>query len=417
MKFSRLAVIAASSLLILSACGSDSDDGGSSGEGQVSAEDIATALEYVGGEEGEADSSLEPFTIGFVNGQGGVPSFAEQEAAADAAVDFVNNNLGGVDGHPLELKKCFIQAEEDGQKCAAELLENDNIHIANVGVVVFGNETLYNLIDGKFPIISTSGSTDVDTITEDVYELDGGSLTNLNSMVANAEKVGKNIAIISSNNPAAKYLMTDIILPDMKERGMKATPVYVSDTATTPDYVSALQTSGAADADSIYLLPATVAGCVSLWDAMQQVSLTKPVFAPSQCGNDPMPETTGGGPEGWTLTGINDPVFLDSPQATVVSNVMDAAGAEDQKNLGFAAKGFGDLLTITKWAKEIGYDNLSADAFQQKITDFTGPAWMVPGKIKCGANTTHIGLCGDSASNYEYKDGKWNALEPYVLSE
>jgi hypothetical protein len=146
---------------------------------------------------------------------------------------------------------------------------------------------------------------------------------------------------------------------------------------------------------------------------MKQISLTKPVLGPSQCGNDPMPEKTGGGPEGWSIAGLSDPVFLDSPQAKVVSDVMDAAGSGSVKNVGFAAKGFGDLLTITKFANAIGFDNLSPEAFTKQIKEFTGPAWMVPGDIKCGANTVQIGLCGNAASLYEYKDGKWDALPPY----
>jgi branched-chain amino acid transport system substrate-binding protein len=401
---------------VLSGCGSDSEGsaataGSSSSD---SATDVATALEYVGGEEGKADMSLEPFTIGFVNGQGSVPSFDEQEAAADAAVDFINEHLGGIDGHPVELEKCFIQAEEDGQKCAGQLLENPDIHIANMGVSVYGNATFYDLVKGKFPTIVTAAVTDADATTEDVYALDGGSLANLNGIAAGAEEAGyKKLAVIASNNPAAKYLLSEIVLPDLEKRGIDATTVYVADTATTPDYVSALQTSGAADADAIELIPATVAGCVSMYDAMQQLGLTKPVVTVTQCANDPMPEKTGGGPENWYITSLMELSLLDSPQSNVVNNVMESAGVGDKTNVGFAAKGFGDFLTITNFAKAIGYDNLSAEAFTKQIADFRGPAWMIPGNILCGGNPMQSGLCGDSAANSVYKDGKWTSLDPY----
>ncbi|CAN5131733.1 hypothetical protein BH09ACT10_BH09ACT10_01220 [soil metagenome] len=417
MKFTRLALVTAiSGALLLSACSSSDSDGGSGGEsdkGGVSAADVSTALTYVGGKEGKADSSLAPFTIGFVNGQGAVPSFPEQEKAADAAVDFINSKLGGVGGHPVELEKCFIQAEEDGQKCAGQLLDA-KVNIANVGVTVFGNATLYKLIGDKFPTIVTAAVTGPDATTKGVYAMDGGSLTNLAALADIAQNKGfKKLSIISSNNPAAKYLMSEIILPDIKARGIEATTVYLADTATTPDYVSALQTSGAAKSDAVYLLPATVAGCVSLYDGMKQISLTKPVLGPSQCGNDPMPEKTGGGPEGWSLAGLNDPVFLDSPEAKTVSDVMDAAGSGSVKNVGFAAKGFGDILTITKFANAIGFDKLTPAAFNEQIASFAGPAWMIPGTIKCGANTTQIGLCGDSASVYGFEGGKWVAGTPF----
>jgi branched-chain amino acid transport system substrate-binding protein len=419
MKVSRHALVAASGLLmigVLSGCGGDSagSDASPDAGGGVGETDVATALEYVGGEGGKADSSLEPFTIGFVNGQGAVPSFDEQEAAADAAVDFINEHLGGIDGHPVQLEKCFIQAEEDGQKCAGQLLENPDIHVANMGVSVYGNATFYELIGGKFPTVVTAAVTAADATTDSVYAFDGGSLANLNGIAAGAEEAGyEKLAVIASNNPAAKYLLSEIVLPDLESRGIDATTVYVADTATTPDYVSALQTSGAADADAIELIPATVAGCVSMYDAMKQLSLTKPVVTVTQCSNDPMPEKTGGGPENWYITSLMELGLIDSPQANVVLNVMDAAGSGAKTNVGFATKGFGDFLTITKFAKAIGYDNLSAEAFEQQIADFRGPAWMIPGDILCGGNPMQSGLCGDSAANSVFKDGEWVGLEPY----
>ncbi|CAN5262648.1 hypothetical protein BH09ACT10_BH09ACT10_26560 [soil metagenome] len=419
MKFSRLALAAAlSGALLLSACSSSDSSGGSSdpgsdSSGPITAADVATALEYVGGEGGKADSSLEPFKIGFVNNQGALPSFPEQEKAADAVVDFINSKLGGVDGHPVELVKCFIQAEEDGQKCAGQLLEAD-VPIGNLAVSVYGNATLYKLIGGKFPTIVTVSTTAPDSNTKDVYALDGGGISNLFGMVQNAKKFGDNISVIGSNNPAGKYLMDEVVVPYMKSIGIKPTVNFIADTATTPDYVSALQTSGAAKSDGIYIISAGVQGCVGLYDAMKQISLVKPVAAVSGCGNDPMPEKTGGGPEGWQITGLTTPVFIDSPQATATKNILKAAGDEAVANVGFASKGIGDLLSITKFARTIGFDKLTPEAFQEQIAAFKGPAWLVPGTIACGTNKTQISLCGNASANYEYKDGKWTLLDPYV---
>jgi branched-chain amino acid transport system substrate-binding protein len=71
------------------------------------------ALEYTGGSAGAADPSLEPVVVGYVNQEGGVPAFPEATAATEAAVEYINAELGGIGGHPLELKHCSVQAEED----------------------------------------------------------------------------------------------------------------------------------------------------------------------------------------------------------------------------------------------------------------------------------------------------------------
>ncbi|CAN5233236.1 hypothetical protein BH09ACT10_BH09ACT10_31560 [soil metagenome] len=421
MKIKQLAVVAViGGALILSACGSSDDDKASdpASVGGITAADVATALEYVGGQGGKADPSLEPFTIGFVNNQGAVPSFDEMEANADAAVAFVNDKLGGIDGHPVKLDKCYIQSEEDGQKCAAQLLGNKDIKIANLGLSVFGNKTFYDLIGGKFPVINTGAVTPADSTSKSVYNLDAGGFGAMQSVGDLAEKAGyKKLAILTTNNPAGKFLLDEIVLPDLKARGITATTAYLPDTSTTPDYVSALQTVGAKDADAIEALASGVAACVSLHDAMKQVSLVKPVIAVNACAGDPMPEKTGGGPQGWSMTGLSELVLLDTPQAKVNRNVIKAEGKEKFVNLNVGPKNFGDILTISRWAKAIGYDKLTPAAFEDQIAKFTGPAWLVPGEMKCGSNKLQIGICGGSVPNAVFEDGKWKSLEPYVTAK
>ncbi|CAN5183820.1 hypothetical protein BH09ACT10_BH09ACT10_14680 [soil metagenome] len=424
MKFTRLAFAATvSAALLLSACSSSDDgssggsDGGSAGaSGKITDKDVATALAYVGGEAGKADSSLEPFVIGFVNNQGGVPSFQEQEAAADGAVYLINNKLGGVDGHPVELKKCFIQAEEDGQKCAGQLLDA-KVSVGVLALSVFGNKSFYDLVGQKFPVINSVSVMPEDSTSKDVYALDGGGLGAMYAMAQNAEDAGyKSLAIITTSNPAGKFLLANVVLPDLKARGIAAKVAYMDEGSTTPQYVTALQTTGAATADAVQLIPSGVAGCVATYDAMKQISLVKPVVTVITCSNDPMPEKTGGGADGWILSGQSDIMEVQSAQSDTVRHAMDDQGGDKFINIGNVPKGFGDILSLVKFAKTLGYDKITPEAMNEQILAFKGPAWMIPGTIDCGANTLQPGLCGNAASNVVYKDGKWEPLEPYQMT-
>ena len=58
-----------------------------------------------------------------------MPSFPEATAGIEAAVEYVNAELGGVDGHPIELATCLVQAEEDGQRCATEMVNDDDVSV------------------------------------------------------------------------------------------------------------------------------------------------------------------------------------------------------------------------------------------------------------------------------------------------
>jgi branched-chain amino acid transport system substrate-binding protein len=380
------------------------------GSSALTAADISLALKYVGGKAGKADPSKSPVVVGFVNQQGGTPSFPELGHAADAAVAFVNDQLGGIDGHPLKLDKCIIQAEEDGQKCAAQFLSAKDIKIANFSLSVYGNATFYKTVGGKFPVLVSVAGVAADYSTPDVYELDGGGSGVLNKMALDAKTlVAKKISIISSNNPAGKFITGTVLIPQLKSLGIAATAVYISDTSTTPDYVSALQASGASGSDAVMLVPVAPAGCISLYNAMKQLGISKPVVTDFWCSNDPVPASTGGGLTGWQISSLADNPLLSSPEATAFKDAMTAYGEKSWINVGSTPRTFGDILTIVKFANAIGADNLTPEAFQKQILAFRGPMFMVPGTMKCGGNKTYVGICGDLTPGSVYKNGAWQA--------
>ena len=136
--------------LLTTAC-ADSDSGGTVAAGDEPASTAKSvsndwALEYTGGTEGEADDSLEPIVIGYVNQEGGVPAFPEATVGTEAAVEYINGELGGIGGHPLELKTCLVQAEEDGQKCGTEMVNDPSVQAVLTGVLVTGSDSLYKVI-------------------------------------------------------------------------------------------------------------------------------------------------------------------------------------------------------------------------------------------------------------------------------
>jgi branched-chain amino acid transport system substrate-binding protein len=421
--------IAASALLAAAGCSSSGHSSaqapaaaaasGSSGSASspLTSADVSLALKYVGGKAGKADPSKSPIVVGFVNQQGGIPSFPELGHAADAAVAFVNNQLGGIDGHPLKLDKCIIQAEEDGQKCAAQFLADKRIKITNFSLSVYGNATFYKTVGGRFPVLVSVAGVAADYNTPDVYELDGGGSGVLNKMARDAKSLGaKTISIISSNNPAGKFITGTVLIPQLKSLGVSAKAVYISDTSTTPDYVSALQASGASSSAAVMLVPVAPAGCISLYTAMKQLGISKPVVTDFWCSNDPVPSSTGGGPSGWRISSLADNPLLSSPEVTEFKDAMTAYGEKAWINVGSTPRTFGDILTIVKFATAIGADNLTPQAFGQQILAFHGPMFMVPGTMKCGQNKTYVGICGDETPGSVYVNGAWDATADTKLA-
>jgi branched-chain amino acid transport system substrate-binding protein len=389
----------------------DSSSGGASG-GPVSKSTIDAALHYTGGAAGAADPSKAPLVIGYTNQEGGVPSFPGQTKAVDAAVRLVNEQLGGVDGHPLKLDKCLIQAEEDGQKCASQFLADKDIKVVNLSSAVVGNAPFYRLIAGNLPVVVSVPGAAADYTTKGVYELDGGGDLTMKASSLDIQQFGaKDVAIVSSDNPAGKFIVSQVLAPAVEQLGIKTKIVYVSDSGTTPDYVSALQSVGAADAGAIYLGPATPAGCVAAYQAMQQLGIKdKHVSSTHACQGDPIPESLNGGPAGFWIRTLADSPLVDTPETNAFRDAMTSYGAKDSINAGNTQKAFSDILTITKLATTIGFDKLTPQAFTEQISSFAGPAFMVPGKLACGANKAYVGICGTATPGSTFQDGKWQAL-------
>ncbi|HEY6761212.1 MAG TPA: ABC transporter substrate-binding protein [Baekduia sp.] len=369
------------------------------------------ALKFTGGKAGKADASLPPVEIGFANQSGSTPAYPEYIGAATAAVQLINDHLGGIDGHPVKLDKCIIQSEEDGQKCAAEFLANPNIHIANFSLASNGNASFYKTVGGKFPVIVSVAASGADYTTPHVYELDGGGDGVLNALSANAKSQGaKSVAIISSDNPAGKFATGKVLIPQLAKLGIKSKAIYISDTATTPDFASALQAGGAAKADLVVLIPPGAPQCVSTYDAMKQLGIKKNVVTTYSCYGDPMPEHTGGGPAGWNMYGFGTNQRIDNPQTKLFKGSMEAAGQSKDTYIGSTFKTFGDLLAMARWGNDLGYDNITPAGFEKEIKAWTGPAFMVPGQIHCGHHPVYVGICGDSAEGSTYENGAWKSL-------
>ena len=87
-------------------------------------------IDYTGATPGEATG--EPLKIGYVNQES---VFPENTVGIEAAIEYVNTELGGFGGRPGELVKCEIIAEEDGTKCGTEMLNNDEVSFVLTGTL------------------------------------------------------------------------------------------------------------------------------------------------------------------------------------------------------------------------------------------------------------------------------------------
>jgi len=383
------------------------------------------ALDYVGATEAKAASG-DPITIGYVNGEG-VPGadFPENTVGLEAAVDYINSTLGGVQGRPVQIKKCVVQKEEDGQKCAQEMLADDSVKFVLTGTLVLGNQPLFDTLAGQKPVFIGNPVTTPDFVAKDGFAFTPGSPGVIQGMAiyaATGLPAGKatKAAVVYNDNPAGQAAYNLLTKPILEKYGVAVTAAPLADTAGPQDAAAAIQAAGAADAD-VFIPLTNIQSCIGVYDALKQLNVTTPVVTTGLCFGTPMTDhltQTGDGgqvPDGWYFGGYGYGYFIPgNPEIdaylSVIEDYAKAKGIKDIEYTGFAGPTYGNALTLVKFMNQIGVDNITPDTMRQAALAFTGPMYGVVGPMACGKNPIFPSLCGIQMSIQQYKDQKWVSI-------
>jgi branched-chain amino acid transport system substrate-binding protein len=403
--------------------GESTETEGASAAG-ISPETMKLALEFSGGKEGEADSSLSPIKIGFVNQEGQTFSFLEMKAAAEATVSFANKYLDGIEGHPLELFKCPLTGAEAQQRCAVQMLE------AKVPVISFGlsaeNPVAFTkTLAGKIPMqvaLATGPATYASANTYTYYSIPAiffGMAKAAQGLTSESEK----LTIAASNNAGGKIPTETIFLPILKELEVPTNdPVYFpAATVTTPEMTSTLQAGGVSNAGALVSFPAGTTECADIYNSLKQLNPDIPVINSLGCSNSTaFEEAIGHGPEGWHVWGGGPLPQVEEPEPEAFVEIMKSGGQEKYIYEGWAGQEMGAMMVILKAANELGAEAVTANALSEKFKVVKDPVFMSAPGVNCAEpweKKTEPAVCGTGSVESVYENGKWNQVETLSLKK
>lgn len=420
----RLTVISTvAAMVVAAACGgaTTSSGGGNtqSGGGTSSASPrsggVTDYLSFVGGKSGQADQNLSPIAIGWVNAQGGPVAFPEATSAAQAAVKYVNAELGGVGGHPLQLDTCFIaNAEEEGQKCGQQLIADKNVAGVAFGAVVTGNQSFASVINGQKTVMIGVSVAPSDSVHPNYFLLYGSSTSVLGPWGTYGKNVlhAKTAAEIYPNQ-AGSTDAEAALKAGMEKAGIKVKSVGYNPQAT--DLLGPLTAAGAQTADMV--VPATDApGCINAAKALKEIGRTKNIVPPPLCLSAPVMQALGDFPL-WTY-GIAQTLPTDTTAADAVTYVNTATkyglSKADSAQV-FAALAWAEILTYVKFMNAIGADKITTEALAQQFKAFRGPLIMGAPNVQCGKYKSQPAVCNDQTKFYNYEGkGVFKAVTGYI---
>jgi branched-chain amino acid transport system substrate-binding protein len=375
------------------------------GSGGAGAAAVTNYLAYVHGKAGKADASLPPVTIGWINQQGGQQAIGPlATAGAQMAVKYINAELGGVDGHPVALKTCFItSAEEEGKTCAQQLLADKSVQVIDEGAVAIGIQSFYSTIAAAKPVIVGVAVTPVDSVQKNAVIMFGDVTHVLGPFGTYAKQVlhAKTAALIYPNIAG----ITDgaaAIDASLKQAGVTVKKVAYDESST--DLIGPLTSAGATSADMV--IPySDSSGCVNLAKGLKQLGITdaKKIVSAPLCLNGQVAAGLGGDFPIWTYA-IASSLFGDPtdpgmpPYMKVAAKYSTPADAPDPWNI----VSFAQLLTTVRYLNQLGYGKATPASILAKAKAFTGPVALGAPSLACGKYSSAPAVCNDRAQFFDY---------------
>jgi branched-chain amino acid transport system substrate-binding protein len=377
-----------------------------SGSGGAGSKSVTDYLAYTGGKAGKADSSLPPVYIGWINQQGGQQAIGPlATAGAQMAVKYINAELGGVDGHPVALKTCFItSAEEEGTTCGQQMAADKKVSVIDLGGVAIGVQSFFSTIGTSKPVLDGVAVTPIDAAQSNAVILFGDATHVLGPFGTYAKDVlhAKTAALVYPNIAGITQGAAAI------EAGLKAAGVTVKSVGyseSQTDLIGPLTSAGAQTADMV--IPySDSSGCVNLAKGLQQLGITdaKKIVSAPLCLNGQVAAGLGGDFPIWTYaiasSLFGDPTDPGMPAYMKVATTYSTpADSPDPWNI----VAFAQILTTVRFINEIGYGHITPQAILAQAKAFTGPVALGAPALACGKYPSAPAVCNDRAQFFLYK--------------
>jgi branched-chain amino acid transport system substrate-binding protein len=402
-------------VLALAACGGDDDSDATTPEpstGQSPATDAtepatepsaasestdATAAPDAA-EPTAADPSLEPVRVGLVNMDSGSPSYPGIAEGFAAGVAYVNAELGGIDGHPLEVVSCSVAGDaETSQRCGQELA-NDSSVVLVVAGINFTPGPLYSALEASgTAIIGRVPPTPADSTPANLFNYGtGGVGANVGGAQILVQRFGDEVDFVGllTDDSSGGRQGSETAEAVFNEAGIDTIRAFVD--AATPDVAAALATFPD-DIDAIYTNLTQPAQCLQLVQDPGLLPDDLLMFGTSSCINAAVYGQFPGSQDGWIyassdLTASIGKGFRDDLDL-FIEQWPEYGGKPVEEAQRFAESYWGMALTAETVLEGVGVDNLSQASVFEAARTFPGPVNLGSAVVSCPGPAEHPAIC------------------------
>lgn len=363
---------------------------------------LAAACGGGGGDEEKADNAI---VLGMINQEDApIGSFPEAREAAQAAVDHVNDDLGGANGRRLRLEVCRTNGSpESSAACANSLLEKQPVAVLG-GVDLGAAASLPVFEKAGIPYVGGTPALGEELTSGAAWMLAGGVVGDLLGMAdyaLNTLKV-KKVGALYVDLPGV--LTTVIAAAEVVLRSKGVTDVkLVAASADAADFAPPLKAATAGNPDAVIVLfPAQT--CARIMSAARSLKVTSRLFYTSACASQAVVEAAGAAAENaFFATGY---LPFDDPSPDVATWKAEAKVA---KPSALSQAGFAVVMNIYSLLQG-GADTPAALTTELRATQ-DRPGFMAH-PYTCDRKQVSLlsAVCNANVRLLQYKGGRFNDL-------
>jgi branched-chain amino acid transport system substrate-binding protein len=412
----RLAAVLLTLACTIAVSGCGSSKGSSHSTSAAAAEkltpaSISTFVKYTGAKPGKANAGLSPITIGFPNATQGSSAFPWYTTEMTHAAALVNDDLGGVDGHPLKISFCESStAEEQGQ----EFLADKSVKVVMTDGLNIGDQSLHATLNGKIPVVGSVPTSLQDANSKRSFYLTSGvfGATGIATYLTQYLHA-HTVALLSASDVPVAVAAAGVLKGYLKAEGIKVTEGEYSSSAT--DYLPAIEASKASTADAVLALVILPDQCLGMSRSLTEAHVTKPVIAFFSCVGTTLKKGLGDYPK-WTYFSFTPNVLGPPANATLGAQFAavknwEAPFASQIPDAASPALNLSTVLTIVKIMDELGANHLSSAAISTKMHAFKGPVFAGAPKLDFGGDAVFNDV-GTLASDFPIYHGNGDWTDP-----
>jgi branched-chain amino acid transport system substrate-binding protein len=355
-----------------------------------------------------------PVVVGFINTEGAaLGSIPELRVGSEAARKYINAELDGLGGRPIDFEVCITDSSpESSTGCANRMVERAVVAVLG-GVDLGIAASLPILTAAGIPYIATTPLLPPDFTTDGAFTLDPGGLAIAASAAFAADELGaRRVAILYDDSPQGRQLAEAFVRPVLLRHGVPEDGiVLVTERSDAPDVAPAVATATKGDPDAVIVVFAPPA-CSRIMQAVAALGVEADMLYIGRCAAPAVVAAGGAGADGaYFFSSILNPAAHpdDDEVSLYVEKVKEYGERGVDADSYDVARGFAVTMTFHRRLQSVGSADLTpaavATAFRTAVDapSFMGHPFTCDGRQGAPG---FVSLCNSRVRIYQLEGGR-----------